>query len=105
MENRKEITMAAIKEEFKKLYGNEEVNLPSHILTINDSYASPFSSGTNGYLTKVRLNKDSFEFYHNWWAYGWISFDEVKEKYPCAACEIESLLKYLINNYGSNQII
>jgi len=95
--------MATIKEKFKKLYGNSEVKLPSHILTINDSYASPFSSGSNGYLTKVRLNKeDNFEFYHNWWAYGWISFDEVKEKYPCAACKIESSIKYLINNYGRN---
>jgi hypothetical protein len=49
--------MATIKEKFKKLYGNEEVKLPSHILTINDSCASPFSSGDNGYLTKVRLSK------------------------------------------------
>ena len=88
--------MATIKEEFKKLYGNREVKLPSSILTINDSYASPFSSGSNGYLTKVRLNKDNFEFYHDWWSYGWISFDEVKEKYPYAACKIESLINYLI---------
>ena len=85
-----------LKEEFKKLYGNREIELPSHIITINDSYTSPFSSGSNGYLTKVRLNNDNFEFYHDWWSYGWISFDEVKEKYPCAAYKIESLINYLI---------
>ena len=88
--------MATIKEEFKKLYGDREIKLPSRIITINDNYASPFSSGSNGYLTKVRLSKDNFEFYHDWWDYGWISFDEVKEKYPCAACEIESLINHLI---------
>lgn len=89
--------MATITEEFKKLYGDREVKLPSHVLTINDSHASPFSSGANGYLTKVRLNKeDNFEFYHDWWAYEWISFDMVKEKYPCAACEVESLINHLI---------
>lgn len=84
------------KEEFKKLYGNREIELPFHIITINDSYASPFSSGSDGYLTKVRLNKeDNFEFYHDWWDYGWISFDEVKEKYPRAARCVESLINYL----------
>lgn len=85
-----------LKEEFKKLYGNREIELPSHIITINDSYTSPFSTWTNGYLTKVRLNNDNFEFYHDWWIYGWISFDKVKEKYPCAACKIEFLINYLI---------
>ena len=88
--------MATIKEKFKKLYGNREVELPSHVLTINDNYASPFSSGSNGYLTKIRLNNNNFEFYHNWWSYGWISFDEVKEKYPYAACKVESLINHLI---------
>ena len=88
--------MATIKEAFKKLYGDREIELPSPVLTINDSYASPFSSGANGYLTKIRLNKDNFEFYHDWWSYGWISFDEVKEKYPCAACKVESLINHLI---------
>lgn len=83
-------------EKFKKLYGDREIDLPSDVLTINDSYASPFSSGSNGYLTKIRLNKDNFEFYHNWWRYGWISFDEVKEKYPCAASKVESLINHLI---------
>lgn len=29
--------MATIKEEFKKLYGNREVKLPSQILTIYDN--------------------------------------------------------------------
>jgi len=86
-------------EEFKKLYGNKEVELPSHILTINDNYASPFSSGSNGYLTKVRLNKDDkFEFYHDWWAYRWISFNEVKEKYPHTVSEIESLIESLVES-------
>ncbi len=88
--------MATIIEEFKKLYGNREIDLPSHIITINDNHSSPFSSGANGYLTKVRLNKDNFEFYHDWWNYGWISLDEVKEKYPCAACKVKSLIDYLI---------
>ena len=88
--------MATITEKFKKLYGDREIELPSHVLTIKDNYASPFSSGSNGYLTKIRLNKDNFEFYHNWWSYGWISFNEIKEKYPCAACEVESLINHLI---------
>ena len=86
--------MTTIKEEFKKIYGNKEIELSPHIITINDSHASSFSSGSNGYLTKIRLNKENnFEFYHDWWEYEWISFDEVKEKYPYAACKIESLIK------------
>lgn len=88
--------MEKIKEKFKKLYEDRKIELPFHVLTINDNYASPFSSGSNGYLTKIRLNKDNFEFYLDWWSYGWISFDEVKEKYPCAACKIESLINHLI---------
>lgn len=89
--------MATIKEKFKKLYGNREVKLPCQIMTIFDNYASPFSSGGNGYLTKVRLNKeDNFEFYHDWWDYGWLSSDEVEEKYPCAACKVKSLINWLV---------
>lgn len=93
--------MLLLKEKFKKLYGSSEVKLPSSILTIYDSYASPFSSGSNGYLTKIRLNKDNCEFYHDWWNYGWLSFDEVKEKYPHTVCKIKSLIKCLINNYDN----
>lgn len=32
--------MTTIKEAFKKLYGDREIELPSPLLTINDSYTS-----------------------------------------------------------------
>ena len=82
---------------FERKYGSNKVELPHHILTIFDSYSSPFSSGSNGYLTRVRLRNGNFEFYHDWWAYEWLTESEVRDKYPDAYCklsyEIDLLLK------------
>lgn len=86
----------ALKDSFLEKYGEDEVKLPFEILTIQDNYAGPFSSGSNGYLTKVRLKNGEFEFYHNWWNYGWLSFEEIRKQYPCAACKLENCIKYLI---------
>lgn len=67
---------------FQDKYGNEEVNLLSPILTIRDDYASPFSSGSNGYLTQVRIRDGHFEFYHNFWGPGWLTIREIRKSYP-----------------------
>lgn len=77
---------------FKNKYGDKEVKLPYEILTVYDSYASPFSSGSNGYITKVRVRNGVLEFYHNWWAYGWFSYNEMNEKYPCQVCKAISMV-------------
>lgn len=76
------------KKKFEKKYGSSEVELPHDILTIHDCRSDPFSSGGNGYLEKVRVRNGKFEFYHNWWSYGWITEDEVLDKYPDAYCQV-----------------
>ena len=88
--------MATIEEKFKEKYGNNEVELPVSILTIRDNYPSSFCSGSNGYLTKVRIRNDEFEFYHNWWAYGWLTVDEIKKEYPYAARKLDKAINCLI---------
>jgi len=88
--------MTTIKEKFKEKYGNKEVELPVSVLTIRDNYPSPLCSGSNGYLTKVRIRNDEFEFYHNWWAYGWLSFEDIKLKYPDASCKLYQIVNSLI---------
>ena len=78
----------------KRKYGNKEIELPKEVLTIYDSYANFFSSGTNGYLTKARIRNNQLEFYHDWWAYGWFSYDELHEKYPEA---VDTAVDLLLN--------
>jgi hypothetical protein len=63
------------------------------VMTIRDDYASPFSSGRNGYITEVRVENGELQFYHNWWAYGWISEEELRKKYPRAHSEVMRRLK------------
>jgi len=73
-------------ESFKKKYGEGvEIKVPNPVMTIRDNYPSPFSSGSNGYITKLRINPTThgFEYYHNWWNYGW----KFEKKYTRQACK------------------
>jgi len=76
---------------FQTKYGEgNEVKVPSPVLTVYDNYANPFSSGSNGYITKLRINKSThkFEYFHDWWAYGW----EFDAKYTDEAiCALEQV--------------
>lgn len=63
---------------FKAKYGiGNEVEVPIPVMTIKDDYPSTFCSGTNGYINKLRINKDThkLEYYHDWWCYGWFTDD------------------------------
>lgn len=82
-------------EKFKNKYGNKEVTFPKPILTITDNYSSSFNSGSNGYITKARYNNNTIELYHDWWAYGWFSYNELQKKYPKA---VKKALKYCLTN-------
>ena len=85
-----------IKEKFKEKYGNKEIKLPTDILTVKDDYSSTFCSGCNGYLTKVRIRNNEFEFYHNWWDYKWLSFNDIKRKYPNIVYKLNQIINSLI---------
>ena len=74
-------------EAFKKKYGDKEVKLEKAPMTIYDSYPSAYSSGSNGYITKVRVRNNTLEFYHDWWAYGWFSYSDMYKDYPKAVNE------------------
>lgn len=82
---------------FKKKYGDKEVKLPVHIMTIRDDYPCAFCSGDNGYLTKVRIKNGKFEFYHDWWAYGWLSISDIESKYPDTISQLESVISNLLS--------
>ena len=76
---------------FKLKYGiGNEIKIPNPILTIKDNYPSTHCSGNNGYITKLRINKETMklEYYHDWWDYGWFS-DNYKSK-------VKSALKQLL---------
>jgi len=81
---------------FKKKYGDKIVELPRSILTIKDDYPCTFCSGSNGYLTKVRIKDNKFEFYHDWWAYGWLTVSDIYSKYPDAASQLKSVINNLV---------
>lgn len=83
-------------EMFKKKYGGKGVKLPVHIMTIRDDYPCALCSGDNGYLTKVRIKDNKFEFYHDWWAYGWLTVSDIELKYPDAASQLESVISNLV---------
>lgn len=68
--------------QFCQKYDNKEVEFSGRVMTIRDDYPSSHCSGSNGYLTKVRVKDGHFEFYHDWWRYGWLTLEEVKEEYP-----------------------
>lgn len=89
-------TMSLDESLFFKKYGDAEVKLPVDILTIKDDQCGPFSSGSNGHLTKIRLKSGQFELYHSWWAYGWLTIDEVKKQYPHTICMVEKCIKELL---------
>lgn len=82
---------------FIEKYGDKEVELPYPIMTIFDDYPSPFSSGSNGYLEKVRVRNGKFEFYHDWWRYGWLTMEEIREQYPKAYKKLNSAISSLLN--------
>lgn len=73
-----------LKDELKKKHGDEEVIFPDPILTVSDKYSFPFSSGSNGYITKARYNNNTIELYHDWWQYGWFPYKELEKDYPKA---------------------
>lgn len=79
--------MKYLTEEFFKKFGNEEIILPRKIMVIRDDYAGPFSSGSNGYISKLRINPSTkeLEYYLSWWAYGWNKATD--GKYPDAIRE------------------
>lgn len=79
--------MKYLTEEFFKKFGNQEIILPRQIMVIRDDYAGPFSSGSNGYITKLRINPSTkeLEYYLSWWAYGWNKATD--GKYPDAIRE------------------
>ena len=79
--------MKYLTEEFFKKFGNQEIILPREIMVIRDDYAGPFSSGSNGYISKLRINPSTkeLEYYLNWWAYGWNKATD--GKYPDAIRE------------------
>jgi len=78
-------------DKFVQCFGEQEVRIPNGgLCVIHDSYASPFSSGSNGYITKIRVRKDKLEYYLDWWDYGW----KVDDKYQDAC---EEALKLCLN--------
>lgn len=74
-------------EAFIKKYGDSEVKLRHPVLTIMDNRPDPFSSGANGYIKKARVRNGILELYHDWWAYGWYSYDDMYTKYADATDE------------------
>ena len=77
------VDIGIIKQSFLNTYGADiEVCLPEDICIGRDSCASPFSSGSNGYLTKIRLNGTTgkFEVYVDWWRPGWRGEDSKEFK-------------------------
>ena len=77
--------------QFEEKYSNNEIELPEHICVIKDDYPCSFCSGSNGYITKLRIHDDKFEYYLDWWGYGW--YDANDGKYPEA---IEEALNQLL---------
>lgn len=83
MEQEKSIPKIYV-EQFKEKFGEKEIKLEHPVTTIEDYRADPFSSGSSGHITKVRLKGDTLEFYHSWWSYGWYSYDKLYKDYPSA---------------------
>ena len=77
--------------QFEEKYGNEEVKLPLQVCVIKDDYPSSFSSGSNGYIKKLRVKDGKLEYYLDWWNYGW--YDANDGEYPEA---IEEALNQLL---------
>lgn len=66
---------------FKKKYPffGHEVIVPNPPLTIDDTKGFHASGGC-GHITKLRINPKTtrFEYWHDWWSYGWFDDDEYK---------------------------
>lgn len=77
-----------IEDRFKYTYGDKEVEIKENIITIRDDFLNSHSSGSNGYFTKARVNEGKLELYHDWLDYGWMSYEEAKEKYPYAVSKV-----------------
>ena len=57
---------------FLERFGDQEVSIPNGgLCVIHDCHANPFSSGSNGYITKLRVRNNTLEYYLDWWDYGW----------------------------------
>ena len=80
-----------------------EVKLPRPVLTIYDSYPDPFSSGSNGYITKVRVRSNALEFYHDWWDYGWKSYSEMKKINSQSVKEVIRILIKIYDKSGESR--
>ena len=68
--------MNKLKDKFKQRYGiGIEVKIPKPVMTIRDDYPYALCSGSNGYISKVRINSetDDLEYYHSWWKGGWFN--------------------------------
>lgn len=66
---------------FKKKFPffGHEVIVPNPPLTIDDTKGF-HASGDCGHITKLRINPNTsrFEYWHNWWRYGWFDDDDYK---------------------------
>lgn len=68
-----EALIKKFKEKYKIL---QEVKVPNSPITIRDTEGF-HASGSNGYLSRLRINKDGrLEYYHDWWQYGWFDDDK-----------------------------
>ena len=80
-----------LNKQFEGKYGNKEVELPRPLCVIRDNCASPFSSGSNGYIKKLRVKDGKLQYYLDFWNYGWYNADDGKY-----TNEIECALKQVI---------
>lgn len=82
VEKKKDILETLI-EEFKNkwAFAGHEVNVPNPPLTIRDTEGF-HASGSNGYMTKLRINPNTgkFEYWHDWWSYGWCDDDQYRSQ-------------------------
>lgn len=71
-----------LKNLFIRKYGkNTEVTLPTPICIIRDNFPSPHSSGSNGYMSKLRFVDGKLEYYKDFWDYGWYSDTQTLRKF------------------------
>ena len=82
VEKKKDILEILI-EEFKNKwsFAGREVKVPNPPITIRDTEGF-HASGSNGYMTKLRINPNTgkFEYWHDWWSYGWFDDDQYRSQ-------------------------
>jgi hypothetical protein len=68
-----EVLIKKFKEKYPIL---KEVKVPNEPITIRDTEGF-HASGENGYISRLRINKEGMlEYYHDWWQYGWFDDDK-----------------------------